>query len=88
MRSYLLKRLLLVVPTLLGAAALVFLIMRVIPGDVALLIFGGDQAGQPAAPEALTSAPVGRSGLSSPGPLPGPRGAWGRGGRGGRRRRG
>jgi peptide/nickel transport system permease protein len=43
MRTYILKRLLLVIPTLLGAAALVFVIMRVIPGDVALLIFGGDQ---------------------------------------------
>jgi ABC-type microcin C transport system permease subunit YejB len=32
MRTYLAKRLLLIVPTLLGAAALVFLIMRVIPG--------------------------------------------------------
>jgi peptide/nickel transport system permease protein len=31
------------IPTLLGAATLVFLIMRVIPGDVALLILGGDQ---------------------------------------------
>ena len=45
MQTYLLKRLLLIVPTLFGAAALVFVIMRVIPGDVALLIFGGDQAG-------------------------------------------
>ena len=45
MRTYILKRLLLIIPTLLGAATLVFLIMRVIPGDVALLIFGGDQAG-------------------------------------------
>ena len=45
MRTYIAKRLLLMVPTLLGAAALVFVIMRVIPGDVALLIFGGDQAG-------------------------------------------
>jgi peptide/nickel transport system permease protein len=45
MRTYLIKRLLLIIPTLLGAAALVFVIMRVIPGDVALLIFGGDQAG-------------------------------------------
>ena len=45
MRTYILKRLLLILPTLLGAATLVFLIMRVIPGDVALLIFGGDQAG-------------------------------------------
>jgi peptide/nickel transport system permease protein len=42
MRTYLLKRLLLIVPTLLGAASLVFVIMRVIPGDVALLILGGD----------------------------------------------
>jgi peptide/nickel transport system permease protein len=42
MRTYILKRLLLIIPTLLGAATLVFLIMRVIPGDVALLILGGD----------------------------------------------
>src|SRR5437899_5569661 len=45
MQTYIAKRLLLIIPTLFGAAALVFLIMRVIPGDVALLIFGGDQAG-------------------------------------------
>ena len=44
MQTYIAKRLLLIVPTLLGVAALVFLIMRVIPGDVALLILGGDQA--------------------------------------------
>jgi peptide/nickel transport system permease protein len=44
-RTYILKRLLLIVPTLLGAASLVFVIMRVIPGDVALLILGGDAAG-------------------------------------------
>ena len=46
MRVYLAKRLLLIVPTLLGVAAVVFVIMRVIPGDVALLILGGDQAGR------------------------------------------
>src|SRR5437588_12405772 len=46
MGTYLAKRLLLIVPTLLGAAALVFVIMRVIPGDVALLIFGGEAGGQ------------------------------------------
>src|SRR3989440_10039902 len=45
MQTYIAKRLLLIIPPLLGAAALVFVIMRVIPGDVALLIFGGDQAG-------------------------------------------
>ena len=42
MRVYLAKRILLIVPTLLGVASLVFVIMRVIPGDVALLILGGD----------------------------------------------
>ena len=42
MGTYLAKRLLLIVPTLLGVASLVFVIMRVIPGDVALLILGGD----------------------------------------------
>ena len=46
MRTYVTKRLLLIVPTLLGVAALVFFIMRVIPGDVTLLILGGDQAGR------------------------------------------
>ncbi len=46
MGTYILKRLLLVVPTLLGVAVIVFLIMRVIPGDVALMILGGDDGGQ------------------------------------------
>ncbi|MBI2217315.1 MAG: ABC transporter permease [Candidatus Rokubacteria bacterium] len=46
MRTYVAKRLLLIVPTLLGVAAVVFLVMRVIPGDVALLILGGDDGGQ------------------------------------------
>ena len=46
MRTYILKRLLLIVPTLLGVALIVFLIMRVIPGDVALMILGGDDGGQ------------------------------------------
>jgi peptide/nickel transport system permease protein len=46
MRTYLTKRLLLMIPTLLGVAAVVFVIMRVIPGDVTLLILGGDQTGR------------------------------------------
>jgi peptide/nickel transport system permease protein len=45
MRTYIAKRLLLIVPTLLGVAVIVFLIMRVIPGDVALMILGGDDGG-------------------------------------------
>jgi peptide/nickel transport system permease protein len=46
MWTYIVKRLMLIVPTLLGVASLVFVIMRVIPGDVTLLILGGDQAGR------------------------------------------
>jgi peptide/nickel transport system permease protein len=45
-RTYLTKRLLLILPTLFGVAAVVFVIMRVIPGDVTLLILGGDQTGR------------------------------------------
>ena|SRR5688572_22210846 len=55
MRTYILKRLLLMVPTLLGVATIVFLIMRVIPGDVALLILGGDDGGGQMDPKALAA---------------------------------
>jgi peptide/nickel transport system permease protein len=33
------------IPTLLGAALVVFLLMQIVPGDVALLILGSDQGG-------------------------------------------
>ena len=39
MRQYVLKRLLLVVPTLLLVSIIVFSLTRLIPGDVVLLIF-------------------------------------------------
>ena len=42
MQTYVLKRLLLVVPTLLGVATIVFLLLRVIPGDVVLLRLAGE----------------------------------------------
>ena len=42
MGSYLLKRLLLVIPTLLGVAVLVFFMLRVVPGDVIELKLRGD----------------------------------------------
>jgi peptide/nickel transport system permease protein len=41
MYQYVLKRILLTIPTLLGAAALVFLLMRMIPGDICLVRLGG-----------------------------------------------
>ncbi len=40
MYRYIVKRLLLLVPTLLGGAALVFMMMRLIPGDVCLVRLG------------------------------------------------
>jgi peptide/nickel transport system permease protein len=43
MWQYIVKRMLLMIPTLLGAALLIFLLMHVVPGDIALLIVGGDQ---------------------------------------------
>ena len=40
MYRYIIKRLLLVIPTLIGAAALVFLLMRLIPGDICVVRLG------------------------------------------------
>ena len=40
MLRYVIKRVLLVIPTLLGAAALVFVLMRLIPGDVCVMRLG------------------------------------------------
>jgi peptide/nickel transport system permease protein len=41
MHQYILKRLLLMIPTLLGAALLVFVLLRLIPGDVCVLRMAG-----------------------------------------------
>jgi peptide/nickel transport system permease protein len=44
--QYIVKRILLMITTLLGAALVVFLLMNVVPGDTALLILGtGEQGG-------------------------------------------
>jgi peptide/nickel transport system permease protein len=44
--QYIVKRILLMIPTLIGAALVVFLLMHVVPGDIALLILGtGEQGG-------------------------------------------
>jgi len=45
---YVLRRLLLVVPTLLGASVLVFALMRLIPGDVVDVMLGSDVVMNPA----------------------------------------
>lgn len=44
MYRYIVKRLLLAVPTLLGAAALVFILMRLIPGDICVIRLGSGGA--------------------------------------------
>ncbi len=44
MTRYVLTRLLLMIPTLFGVAVLVFLLMRVLPGDVVELRFAGESA--------------------------------------------
>jgi peptide/nickel transport system permease protein len=43
MTRYLLKRFLLMFPTLLGVAALIFFLMRVVPGDIVELRMAGDR---------------------------------------------
>ena len=46
MWQYIVKRILLMIPTLLGAALVVFLLMNVVPGDIAMLVLGaGEQGG-------------------------------------------
>ncbi len=47
MRTFLVRRLLLAIPTLIGASLLIFLIMRVLPGDVVLMILGAGGEGNP-----------------------------------------
>src|SRR5881397_823374 len=44
MGKYIVKRLLLMMPTLLGVAVLIFFLMRVVPGDIVELRFAGESA--------------------------------------------
>ncbi len=44
MGKYIVKRVLLMVPTLLGVAVLIFFLMRVVPGDIVELRFAGESA--------------------------------------------
>ena len=62
MRRYILRRLLLMVPTLVGVAVLVFFLLRVIPGDVVELKFS---EGQYFSPEMVQKERV-RLGLDKP----------------------
>jgi peptide/nickel transport system permease protein len=44
MYTYIIKRLMLMIPTLIGAAVLIFLLLRLIPGDVCDIKFAGEGA--------------------------------------------
>jgi peptide/nickel transport system permease protein len=46
MFTYILRRILLMVPTLLGAVTLIFLVMRLLPGDAAMYILGSDESAE------------------------------------------
>jgi peptide/nickel transport system permease protein len=72
MRQYILRRVLLFVPTLLLASAATFAIMRALPGDVALVILGGE-ANTPAALEQVEAY---REALGLRDPLPVQYGRW------------
>src|SRR5688500_170368 len=57
MRAYVLQRILWMMPQLLGVSILVFALVRVIPGDVALLMVAGGQGGDaPAGSEETVQA--------------------------------
>ncbi|MBI3326381.1 MAG: ABC transporter permease, partial [Nitrospinae bacterium] len=44
MHRYVLRRLLLMIPTLLGVAVLIFLLMRIVPGDLVEMRYAGQGA--------------------------------------------
>jgi peptide/nickel transport system permease protein len=46
MSTYIVRRILLMIPTLLGAVTLIFLLMRLLPGDVALYILGSGESSE------------------------------------------
>jgi peptide/nickel transport system permease protein len=71
MLTYLAKRLLLTIPTLLGAAALIFFMLRVVPGDVVEVKLRADGA---SVTQAVIDAERSRLGLDKP--LPVQFGTW------------
>jgi len=59
MYRYIVKRLLLAIPTLVGAAALVFILMRLIPGDICVIRMGAGGSHVDAAAVALCHQQLG-----------------------------
>src|SRR5437667_11590140 len=63
MTKYIVKRILLMIPTLIGVAVLIFFLMRVVPGDIVELRFAGE--GGAASKETITIERA-RLGLDKP----------------------
>ena len=53
MQSLIVRRLLIAIPTLVGATILVFVVMRVIPGDIAYALLAGEEGAAQVDPDAL-----------------------------------
>ena len=53
MRGMIVRRLLIAIPTLVGATILVFVVMRVIPGDIAYALLAGEEGAAQVDPDAL-----------------------------------
>ena len=53
MRGLIVRRLLIAIPTLIGATILVFVVMRVIPGDIAYALLAGEEGAAQVDPDAL-----------------------------------
>ncbi len=53
MQSLIVRRLLIAIPTLIGATILVFVVMRVIPGDIAYALLAGEEGAAHVDPDAL-----------------------------------
>lgn len=66
MLTYIGRRLIALVPILFGISVVVFLIMRLLPGDVAAMILGGDEEGANAASAEAIEALREQLGLNEP----------------------
>ena len=69
MQQYVMRRLLMLVPTLLGVSIIVFAVMRVVPGDVARIILSGGAGGEGAASDQAVQQLREELGLNQPLPV-------------------
>lgn len=70
MTEYLLRRIGLAIPTVLGVTIIIFVLLRMLPGDIALLVLSGGQSGNAASvdPQALAAMRE-QLGLNKPIPI-------------------